>query len=181
MSQHFNSVKMPKLIEFASYSDKRGEFSKLFCMNEMRNVLGARHIWQVNKSSNEHKGTIRGMHFQRRPREEIKIVQALTGSILDVVVDVRQGSPTFLQYFEFELCSTKNQMLIVPEGFAHGFQTLTDHTTLLYFHTNRYCKDYEDALHFNDPRIGIGWPYPPVNVSKRDQSHKFITEGFVGF
>ncbi len=181
MRQQGNSGKMPKLIEIASYPDERGEFTKLFCMDEMRSILGDRHIWQVNKSSNKHKGTIRGMHFQRRPYEEIKIVQALTGSILDVVVDVRRGSPTFLQYFEFELCFTKNQLLIVPEGFAHGFQTLTDHTTLLYFHTNRYFKDYEDALHFNDPRIGICWPYPPVNVSKRDQSHKFITEGFVGF
>ena len=167
------------IIEPNTFYDERGAFSRVFCENELHDIFDLQ-IKQVNHSITKQKGTVRGLHFQYEPNSEVKMVKCIKGAIYDVVVDIRKNSPTFLKTFSIELSKKNQKMLCIPKGFAHGFQTLEDETELLYFHSSIYAPLNEDALNIKDPLLDIKWPLNIINLSKRDESHAFLTEDFKG-
>lgn len=160
--------------------DQRGSFSRLFCTEEFNSAGLSKPILQINHSLTKRRGTVRGLHFQHPPYAEYKIVTCLRGEVYDVAVDIRRGSPTFLKWHGEILTRENGKSLLIPEGFAHGFQTLTDECELLYLHTAPYKHDKEEALNVSDPRIGILWPLPIGNLSERDRSHPFVGDDFEG-
>lgn len=160
--------------------DDRGAFQRVFCTNIFENILDGRNVAQVNHSFNKVKGTLRGMHFQCRPHFEQKFVRCISGSIYDVVVDLRQGSTTFLQSHAELLSSKNHRMVCIPEGFAHGFQTLEDNCEILYFHTRPYIPKSESGIRYDDPTLSISWPLPVCQISERDQSFNTVTDSFKG-
>ncbi|MGB5832920.1 MAG: dTDP-4-dehydrorhamnose 3,5-epimerase family protein, partial [Thiohalocapsa sp.] len=158
--------------------DQRGSLDRLLCLDELKPLLGERTIVQVNYTVTAKSGTIRGMHFQYPPHAEMKLVTCLHGEIFDVAVDLRTGSPTFLNWHGEHLSANSHRTLAIPEGFAHGFQTLTDHCELLYLHTAAYQPDAEGGLDALDPVLAIRWPLPVSERSARDQAHAPITAAF---
>jgi dTDP-4-dehydrorhamnose 3,5-epimerase len=160
--------------------DDRGYFERLFCETELMALLSGRRIVQINHSFTPAKGTVRGMHFQKPPDAEKKIISCLRGEVWDVAVDVRFGSPTFLQWHAEVLSADNLRSMYIPEGFAHGFQTLTDDCALLYFHTAPHSLSKEGALNVQDPRLGITWPMPISGLSPRDAKHPYIADDFAG-
>ncbi|MCB0631389.1 MAG: dTDP-4-dehydrorhamnose 3,5-epimerase [Saprospiraceae bacterium] len=168
------------LVELEAFSDDRGWFARAFCKKEFEQI-GHRKEWvQINHSMSREKGTIRGMHFQYPPHNEAKLVRCIAGKVFDVALDIRRGSPTFLQWVGFELSAANRRMLYIPEGFAHGFQTLTDDVELIYHHSAYYTPDAEGGLRFDDPALGIEWPLPAGNISVKDQNRAFLTDAFQG-
>lgn len=160
--------------------DHRGFFCRFFCAEDFQSVGLSKSIVQINHTYTVKKGAVRGLHFQYPPYAECKIVSCLRGEVFDVAVDVRKGSLTFLRWHG-EILSAENRMsLLIPEGFAHGFQALTEGCELIYLHTARYCAQAEAALHINDPRIGVVWPIPVTDISERDRSHPFLESHFDG-
>ena len=169
-----------KKIKKKKYQDKRGYLSRVFCYEELKKNKINFNIKQINITLTKKKGTIRGLHFQLPPHSEIKMVSCIKGKIFDVIVDLRKNSKTFLQTYS-EILSEKNQKsLIVPRGFAHGFQALEDNCEILYFHSENYNSDYEDGIKYNDPQLSIKWPKNITNISKRDDNFKLILENFKG-
>jgi dTDP-4-dehydrorhamnose 3,5-epimerase len=168
------------LIETERKGDARGSFARWFCQNELAGLLQDAVIRQINHSFTRERGTIRGMHFQHPPAAEKKIVRCLAGAILDVIVDLRCTSPTFMAWRGFELSAENDRALLIPEGCAHGFQTLTDDVQLLYLHTAVYDPPLEDGLRYDDPRLNIAWPLPPTQVSQRDLRHPLLADDFNG-
>ena len=168
------------IIEVEPFIDERGLFARTFCQNEFATIGFNEHIVQINQSITKKKGTIRGMHFQFPPACETKIVRCISGSIFDAVVDLRAGSPTFLKWYATELSTENMRMVYIPEGFAHGFQTLTDNTELIYLHSEFYSPDHEGGLRYDDPEIAIEWPLPVYAVSPRDRSYELVGESFKG-
>ncbi|MGP8283644.1 MAG: dTDP-4-dehydrorhamnose 3,5-epimerase [Desulfomonilaceae bacterium] len=160
--------------------DSRGFFARFFCAEEFRELGLTKPIVQINHTLTHKKGAVRGMHFQYPPHAETKIVSCLKGKIFDVAIDIRHGSPTFLQWHGVELSAENLKSLYIPEGFAHGFQTLTEDCELLYLHTAPYVPEAEGALHVNDPRLNIKWPLPIAEISERDNAHSFIGKDFEG-
>lgn len=169
-----------KVIEAVTLLDERGEFSRIFCDNELRGVLNKKSIKQINRSMTHKIGAIRGMHFQNAPHAEVKIVRCLRGKVFDVAVDLRKDSPTFLQWIGVELSPQKNNALVIPEGCAHGFQVLEEDSELLYLHTESYTPSSESAIRYDDPLIGINWPITPTEISQRDLSHPYLNKVFKG-
>jgi dTDP-4-dehydrorhamnose 3,5-epimerase len=167
-------------VERQPVGDHRGFLERLFDADELQSLIGDATIVQINRTLTVTRGTVRGMHYQRPPHAEIKLVTCLRGSVFDVAVDVRQNSPTFLRWHAETLSAEHPVSLIVPEGFAHGFQTLTDDCELLYFHTARYAPDAEGALNPRDSRLAIAWPLPIAEMSARDESHPMLTADFTG-
>jgi dTDP-4-dehydrorhamnose 3,5-epimerase len=163
-----------RVIERRPIGDSRGFLARLFCAEELAEVGWNTPIAQINHTFTAHRGTLRGMHFQRAPHTEMKLISCLRGEIWDVAVDVRKDSPTFLQWFATHLSAENNRALLIPQGFAHGFQTLTDDVELLYCHSAAYFPEAEAGLHLLDPRLAIAWPLPPGEISARDQAHPFI-------
>lgn len=168
------------VIESAAFQDARGAFSRLFCAKELQPILGTREIVQINHSVTHRLGAVRGMHYQQPPHAEMKIVRCLKGRVFDVAIDLRRGSPTFLQWTSIELSPENRRALVIPEGCAHGFQVLEAHSELLYLHTAFYTPGAEGAVRFDDARIGIDWPLQPTDVSTRDQSHPYLEKTFLG-
>lgn len=162
------------------FSDDRGLFGRVFCQKEFSKIKENLVIEQINHSLTKQKGAIRGMHFQYPPHDEIKIVRCTKGKIFDVAVDLRKGSKTFLKWHGEILSSENMKLLVVPEGFAHGFQALEDDSEIIYFNTRFYNKDSEGALKFDDPKIGISWPLAMTNISEKDALHPYIDEKFDG-
>lgn len=155
-------------VELDRRSDDRGFFARLFCATEFADH-GLNTIWvQANDSFSAAAGTLRGLHFQRPPMAEAKLVRCLKGAIFDVIVDLRAGSPTHGQWTSLELDGENRDMVYIPPGFAHGFQTLRPDTELLYFHSQFYSPAHEGGLAHDDPALAIPWPRPPVGVSGRD-------------
>jgi dTDP-4-dehydrorhamnose 3,5-epimerase len=169
-----------KVVQSAPHRDARGAFVRLFCAQELHPLLAHRQIVQINHSSTTQAGVVRGMHFQRPPHAEMKMVRCLHGRVWDVAVDLRVGSPTFLQWHAQELARDDAQMLVVPEGFAHGFQSLEPDSELLYLHTASYHQPSDDGLRHDDPRLAISWPLPPQDLSPRDLSHPLLDTDFTG-
>lgn len=160
--------------------DDRGYFYRSFCKNEF-SVIGHEGEWvQMNHSFTAEKGSVRGMHFQIPPYAEIKMLRCVAGRILDVIIDIRENSPTFLQWFGVELSTENRQMLYIPRGFAHGFQTLTDNCELVYNHSEYYTQGAEGGIRYDDPLVNIEWPMPVTQISPRDTSHPLLTSTFTG-
>lgn len=160
--------------------DTRGYLARLFCGEELQPAIGARSIVQINHTLTARAGTVRGMHFQHSPHAEMKLVTCLRGEVFDVAVDLRQGSPTYLKWHAERLSANNHKTLAIPEGFAHGFQTLTDDCELLYLHTAAYQKDAEGGLDALDAALAIDWPLPITERSSRDQAYAPITADFAG-
>jgi dTDP-4-dehydrorhamnose 3,5-epimerase len=135
---------------------------------------------QINHTLTAKRGTVRGLHFQYPPHAEIKIVSCLHGEVFDVAVDLRQGSPTFLHWHAEILSANNHRTLLIPEGYAHGFQTLAEDCELLYFHTSAYQPGAESGLNAQDPALNIHWPEAVIELSSRDLAHPYITADFVG-
>ncbi len=184
MSDHFDILETPlqglQLIHRKPLGDSRGYLERLFCQGELAELLKGKAIAQINHTLTEKTGTIRGMHFQHPPCAETKFVTCLKGEVFDVAVDIRMGSPTFLRWHGELLNATNHHTLLIPEGFAHGFQTLTDECEMLYFHTSAYHRDAEGALNAHDPALAIQWPLPVTEQSTRDMEHPMIQQNFPG-
>jgi dTDP-4-dehydrorhamnose 3,5-epimerase len=161
-------------------SDDRGWFARYYCKDEFRSIGHTREWVQMNQSVSYTKGTLRGMHFQHPPFREIKLVRCIAGAVYDVIVDLRAGSSTFLQWFGTELSAVNHKMLYIPEGFAHGFQTLEKDSALLYHHTEFYTPGAEGGLRYDDPALSIPWPLPVSVISERDARHPFVDKNFKG-
>jgi dTDP-4-dehydrorhamnose 3,5-epimerase len=169
-----------KVAQSVAHQDVRGTFLRLFCADELQSLLGHRQIAQINHSKTSHAGAVRGMHFQRPPHAEIKMIRCLRGRVWDVAVDLRPDSPTFLHWHAEELAQGDTQMFVIPEGFAHGFQALEPDSELLYLHTAFYHPPSEGGLRHDDPRLAITWPLPPQDLSARDLSHPLLDADFTG-
>ena len=168
------------IVEPEPFKDERGFFARVFCKNEFSAIGHKGEFVQINHSMNAAKGTLRGLHFQLPPYEEIKLVRCISGKVFDVIVDLREGSKTYLKFFSVELSEENMKMIYIPAGFAHGFQTLTDNTQLIYHHTAFYTPGFEGGLNYQDPGLNINWPLAAVNLSDRDKNHKFLTSDFKG-
>ncbi|MFL9925547.1 dTDP-4-dehydrorhamnose 3,5-epimerase family protein [Herbaspirillum lusitanum] len=168
------------LLETDRRSDERGGFARWFCESDLAAALQGATIRQINHSHTVQRGSVRGMHFQYAPHAEKKIIRCLSGKIFDVVVDLRKDSATFLAWRGFELEAGDDRALLIPEGCAHGFQTLSNEVQMLYLHTAFYTPAAEGAVRFDDPRIAIDWPLPPQNLSERDLLHPFLSSDFSG-
>ncbi|HCL64871.1 MAG TPA: dTDP-4-dehydrorhamnose 3,5-epimerase [Rhizobium sp.] len=163
------------------FADDRGYLSRLFCAEELEEIGWRGPVAQINETGTCLAGTVRGMHFQRSPFAEMKLVTCIAGAILDVAVDLRRDSPTFLQHVGVELSADNVRSLLIPEGCAHGFQALSDDVHMIYAHSAPYRSEAEGGLHPQDPGLGIVWPLPVVNLSPRDFSHPFLSPGHEGF
>jgi dTDP-4-dehydrorhamnose 3,5-epimerase len=168
------------VIDLEPFSDERGWFARYYCKREFGAIGHTKEWVQLNHSVSYTKGTLRGMHFQHPPFREIKMVRCIVGAVYDVIVDIRAGSPTFLQWFGVELSADNNRMLYIPEGFAHGFQTLADNSALIYHHTEYYTPGAEGGFHHADPAFSIHWPLPVAVLSERDAKHPFVDNNFKG-
>ena len=169
-----------KLIEHHRLGDSRGFMFRVFCAEELASTGWHKPIVQINYSYTAQRGTVRGMHYQSAPRTEMKLVTCLQGEVWDVAVDVRAGSSTFLQWHAEGLSADNNRALLIPEGFAHGFQALTDDVILLYCHTAAYSSEAEAALNAQDPHLAIKWPLAITELSIRDAKHRLIGAKFEG-
>jgi len=157
-------------IDLERKGDNRGFFARLFCREEFRE-FGLTEVWsQCNVSHSVEKGTLRGMHFQRPPNADAKLVKCMSGAVFDVIVDLRKDSATFGCWTSVTLTEEGGEMIYIPAGFAHGFQTLTPDAELLYFHSDRYSPEHEGGLIYNDPEVGIAWPLDIGTLSNRDQA-----------
>lgn len=161
-------------------ADARGRFTRLFCEQELAPVRPGLHFTQINLSETRGLGTLRGMHYQKPPAAEAKLIRCLRGRVFDVAVDVRPDSPTFLHWHGLELAEDNDRAIFIPEGFAHGFQTLADEAHLLYMHTVPWTPTCEAGLRHDDPRIGIAWPLKVASISDRDRGYAFIDDSFTG-
>lgn len=161
-------------------ADARGALTRLFCSEELAAAGWDRPIAQINHTHTVHRGTVRGLHYQRPPAAEAKLVSCLQGAVWDVVVDLRAGSPTFLQWHAQELSATNHTALLIPPGCAHGFQTLMDNTQLLYLHSAPYTPGCEGAVHVREPQLAIAWPLPIIHLSARDATHALLPPEFQG-
>jgi dTDP-4-dehydrorhamnose 3,5-epimerase len=160
--------------------DRRGYLERLFCADDLQALVPNRQILQVNHTLTATRGTVRGLHFQHPPHAETKFVHCLRGEVFDVAVDLRRGSPTFLQWHAELLGADNHKTFVIPEGFAHGFQTLSDDCEMLYFHTATYHPDAEGGLNAQDPRFAVSWPLPVSGLSPRDAAHPMLDEKFMG-
>ncbi len=163
-------------IELEKREDPRGFFARAFCVTEFA-AVGIDVAWrQVNFSFTRTAGTLRGMHYQRAPMTDAKLVRCLRGAIHDVVVDIRSDSATFGQFATVELTEDNRDMLYVPRGLAHGFQTLRPDTELMYFHSQDFSPAHDAGLAYDDPELGLDWPLPVAEVSARDQAQPKLAE-----
>jgi dTDP-4-dehydrorhamnose 3,5-epimerase len=168
------------IIETKSHADSRGVFTRLYCESELVEFIGSRRIVQINQSQTFAVGAVRGLHFQEPPYAEMKIVRCIKGRVWDVAVDLRKSSSTFLQWHAEELAPGNARSMIIPEGFAHGFQAIEANSEILYLHTNFYCPNAEGGLRYDDPRLAIDWPLSVKDISERDCSHPLIESNFEG-
>lgn len=169
-----------KRIERQNLGDSRGFLSRLFCADELTAAGWSKPVAQINQTVTVRRGTVRGLHFQAPPHAEMKLVSCLRGAICDVAVDLRTDSPTFLAWHAEELSAANRRALLIPEGFAHGFQTLTDDCELLYLHSSPHTASAEGGINPRDPAIGVTWPLAIAEMSARDEGHPMLGENFVG-
>lgn len=175
-----SSIEGLLLIERTSIGDNRGFLSRVFCRDELRAAGWSKPIAQINHTRTERRGTVRGMHFQTPPHAEMKLVSCIRGEVWDVAVDLRIDSPTFLQWHAEHLSAGNRRALLIPEGFAHGFQVLSDGAELIYCHSEPYTPKAEAGVHPQDPKLGISWPLPIAEISDRDNQRPALTLSFTG-
>jgi dTDP-4-dehydrorhamnose 3,5-epimerase len=168
------------VIDLEPVIDSRGLFVRSFCKNELLECGLQKEIVQINQSTTKKSGSFRGFHYQKSPFRETKIVRCISGKVLDIIIDLRAGSETFLKSFEVELSSDNFKMIYIPEGFAHGFQTLSSDCSLLYLHTEFYNPQSEAGLNYTDPRLKIKLPLEVTQISDRDKNFKYLKSDFNG-
>jgi dTDP-4-dehydrorhamnose 3,5-epimerase len=168
------------LVQRKPFTDTRGVFERLYCFNQLSQLVGNKTIQQTNMSVTRKPGVVRGLHFQYPPYSETKIISCIQGRVWDVAVDLREGSKTFLMHYAVELSDNAHNTLIIPEGFAHGFQALTADCKLVYFHTTDFQDQEQGTLNAMDPRLDIEWPLKVIGRSEKDLSPPPIPEGFSG-
>ena len=163
-----------------SLNDSRGRFTRLFCEHELSAIRPQLHFTQINLSDTKQKASIRGLHFQHAPAAEAKLIRCLRGRVFDVAVDIRKDSATFLQWHAVELNESNDVAVFIPEGFAHGFQSLSDNVQLLYMHTAAWSQQHESGLRHDDLRLAIDWPLAVSNISEKDAHFPLIQNDFAG-
>ena len=156
------------LIDVAPFEDERGLFARSFCTREFAEHGLVPDYVQANLSVGHRAGTLRGLHYQRPPHAEVKVIRCVRGAFFDVIVDLRPGSTTYREWFGVELTADNHTALYVPEGFGHGFMTLADDTEANYMVSAFYTPDAEGGLRWDDPAIGIEWPMQPTVISDKD-------------
>jgi dTDP-4-dehydrorhamnose 3,5-epimerase len=164
------------VIELEKLEDERGYFARSWCQQEFEAQGLETRVAQCNISYNKVKGTLRGMHFQLPPFAEAKLVRCTRGALYDVIIDLRPGSPTFLQWFSIELTPDDGLMMYIPQGFAHGFQTLADNTEIFYQMSEFYAPEYARGVGWDDPLFGIEWPEVVTVISEKDQGYADSTQ-----
>ena len=169
-----------KVLEKQPIKDARGFFERVFCQASLEFILQGKAVRQVNRTLTLERGTVRGMHFQYPPHAEIKLVSCPRGEVFDVAVDLRAGSPSFLQWHGEVLSESNHRSMLIPEGFAHGFQSLSDHCEMVYLHTADYFVKAEGAINALDPKLSINWPDSISSRSERDMQHVMLSEDFQG-
>lgn len=174
------SIEGLQIIQRQPIGDDRGYLERLFCTDELGAFIGNRSIVQINHTMTSKAGTVRGMHYQQPPHAEMKLVSCLRGEVFDVIVDLREGSPTFLHWHGEVLSENNYRTFCIPEGFAHGFQALAENCELIYLHTAAYAPDAEAALNALDPLLAIDWPLSIKELSPRDQQHAMLNSDFSG-
>jgi len=168
------------VIEPEPISDERGWFMRTFCEEEF-SVIGKNiHFVQLNHSFNHKKGTVRGLHFQNAPFIDEKLIRCISGALLDVIVDLRKDSPTFLKHIKIEVSAANRSMVFLPKGLAHGFQTLEDNTELIYHHTAFYSKEADSGIRYNDPMVNVDFPLPISIISEKDKNYTLLNKNFSG-
>jgi dTDP-4-dehydrorhamnose 3,5-epimerase len=169
-----------KVVERQPMGDARGFLARLFCTEELAASGWRKPVAQINQTLTQKQGTVRGLHFQKPPYAEMKLVTCVRGAVWDVAVDLREGSPTFLQWHAAELSATNHRALLIPEGFAHGFQTLCDDCELIYLHSVAYTQTAEAGLNPQDPVLSIAWPMAFTELSTRDAQHPMLDHSYKG-
>jgi dTDP-4-dehydrorhamnose 3,5-epimerase len=169
-----------RLVKRQKLDDARGFLSRLFCAEELAAAGWDKPIVQINHTFTARRGTVRGMHLQNSPHAEMKLVSCIRGEVWDVAVDVRARSRTFLHWHAERLSADNGHALLIPEGFAHGFQALTENVELLYLHSAAYTSAAEVAFNAKDPMLSIVWPLQISNLSPRDAQHPMLDEQFLG-
>ena len=169
----FTETKLPGayVIEVEKREDQRGFFGRTFCREEFEAHGLNSQVVQCNTSFNKRKGTLRGMHFQAVPFAEAKLVRCTSGSIYDVIIDLRPASRTFKQHFAVELSAANHRMLYIPENMAHGFQTLEDDTEVFYQMSQMFSAEHARGVRWNDPALGIEWPADERIITERDRNY----------
>ena len=167
-------------IERCPSGDHRGLLARLFCAETLALAGWTKPIAQINHTYTSKQGTVRGLHFQYPPRAEMKLVSCIRGEVWDVALDIRAGSSTFLRWHAIHLSRDNARALLIPEGFAHGFQSLTDDVEIIYCHSQAYSAEYEGGICPTDPRLNIPWPRLITDLSRRDAVHPFVTANFKG-
>ena len=162
------------VIEFDPKKDKRGHFIRVFAKEELKSMGISFNIVHINESKTLQKGTIRGLHFQKSPKQEDKIIRCLKGKIFDVAVDLRKNSPTYGKWVSQMLTEDNNKLFLIPKGFAHGFQALTDNCVIQYFVSEYYSPKDETGVRWNDPKPAISWPILDPILSDKDKSWPFL-------
>lgn len=167
----------PVLVRRTPFTDERGAFARIFCAEALMEIGWPGPVAQINHSRTDTAGTLRGMHYQRPPHAEAKLVVCIRGTVHDVAVDVRENSPSRYAHVGVELSAAAGTAVYIPEGFAHGFQALTDDVELVYIHSAAYDREHEAGLRHDDPVLGIAWPLPVTGLSARDAGHPMIEAG----
>jgi len=177
---HFNieetSLQGLKVIQRHPWKDSRGQFTRAFCSKELSAAGWTTPVMQINHSITTALGSVRGLHYQKPPKAEKKMVLCLRGRVWDVAVDLRSNSETFLSWHAEELSAENNKAMLIPEGFAHGFQVLEKESELLYLHSEQYSPEHEDGLSPLDPRLSIPWPLVIGEMSERDRGFPFLSD-----
>ena len=168
------------VVETEPYKDHRGAFARFFCRDELKGVVGSRQIVQINYSRTDVVGSVRGLHYQLHPHSEMKLIRCINGKVWDVAVDLRTGSPTYLKWHAEVLSKDNARLMVIPEGFAHGFQVLEGESELLYLHTAFYTPLAEGGVQPTDPKLAVHWPLPVQDLSDRDRSHPLLNSEFAG-
>ncbi len=169
-----------RLVQRDCVEDARGFFSRFFCADEFAPAGFDAPIAQINHTLTRQRGAVRGLHFQHPPHAEVKLVGCVRGSVFDVAVDLRKDSETFLGWHAETLSAENRRSLLIPRGFAHGFQALDDDCELLYLHSSAHAPASEGAFNALDPRLAIAWPLAFTDISARDRAHPAIEAGFTG-
>ncbi len=167
-------------VDRGTHADARGSFARLFCADALRQAGWTGPVAQINHSVNTARGTVRGLHYQLRPLAEQKLVSCVRGRVWDVAVDLRRGSPTFLQWHAQELSPAMGVALLIPEGCAHGFQALSDDAEIVYCHSAPYSPQTQGGIHPCEPRLAIDWPLPVQRLSDSDASWPALGTDFAG-
>lgn len=177
-----NKTFLPGLffVDLKPLKDIRGQLKRLYCNDEFINIMNNKPISQINYTFTNKKGSVRGLHYQIKPFSEKKIITCIKGEVCDVAVDLRKNSPTFLRHFSIILSEKNNKMIVIPEGFAHGFQTLKDNCEMMYFHSKPFNSKSERGINSLDPKLNIRWPLNITQISDKDKNHAFLKIDFRG-